>query len=120
MVSWQGRCGMAARHVVGGIVVGLLLAGPALAGPEPWADPKLPAAEGLVLWLDAAAQTTARQKLGKAPVGDGALLDVWYDASGSGRHLSQPVRDLQPSFQILQGGHAVRFDGQDDFLSLPG
>src|SRR5437867_12008534 len=56
-------------------------------GGEPWADPDLPKAEGLVLWLDAARQPAAWKAHGKPVLGDGAALDVWYDGSGNGFHL---------------------------------
>src|SRR5262245_22160525 len=104
-----------------GLAFALLLVASTTRGePEPWGDKRRPATEGLVLWLDASAQAEARKALGKPAVLDGQSLDVWFDASGHGRHLTQPGRDAQPRFEALKGGAAVRFDGQDDFLFLAG
>lgn len=76
---------------------------------EPWADPKLPANDALVVWLDAAAQNAAR-----VPGGE---LDRWRDGSGNRHDVRQPVLDARPRLISSAGGAFVRFDGKDDFLS---
>lgn len=94
--------------VLSGLVLAVF-ARPASAA-EPWADPKLTVTSGLELWLDA-----ARANGDKLVPHDGKL-EVWYDASGKGRHLRQPVAEARPT--RLPGGATavVRFDGLDDHL----
>src|SRR5262245_18859556 len=100
-----------------GCLVALALGALALAGadqPGPtvtkWADPKLPVTAGLELWLDA-----ARANGDQLAPHDGKL-EVWYDASGKGRHLRQPVADARPTRLPAGGSAVVRFDGLDDHL----
>jgi hypothetical protein len=90
------------------------------AAVEPWADPKLPGATGLILWLDAARQPDAWKANGKPALGDRAPLDVLYDGSGNGLHLVQRWQDAQPRFVTAGARAAVRFDGKDDCLGLTG
>jgi len=75
---------------------------------EVWADSRLPATEGLQLWLDAG--TAA----GKEPAAGDGKLSVWNDASGHGRHVRQDEESARPT--LLKAGSAaiVRFDGVDD------
>ncbi len=75
------------------------------AGPERWADAKLPVRDGVALWLDAGRPTGD-----KPPPPDGKLAE-WRDASGKGRHLRQPLPEARPRW--LRAGEAavVRFDG---------
>ncbi len=77
---------------------------------EKWADPKLPITAGLELWLDA-----ARANGEKLAPHDGKL-EAWYDASGKGRHLRQPVADARPTRLPAGKSAVVRFDGLDDYL----
>jgi hypothetical protein len=51
--------------------------------------------------------------------GSSGLLQ-WSDQSGNGRHATQPNSSSQPGLRPLaiNGLSAVRFDGQDDFLSF--
>ncbi|HYH68086.1 MAG TPA: hypothetical protein VD866_25545, partial [Urbifossiella sp.] len=86
------------------------LAGTPAAAAEPWADPKLPVAAGLELWLDA-----ARANGDKLVPHDGKL-ETWFDASGKGRHLRQPKTDARPTRLPAGGSAVVRFDGLDDHL----
>lgn len=77
---------------------------------EKWADAKLPVTAGLELWLDA-----SRASADKFAPHDGKL-EVWYDASGKGRHLRQPATDARPTRLPAGGSAVVRFDGLDDHL----
>jgi hypothetical protein len=77
---------------------------------EKWADPKLPVTPGLELWLDA-----ARASGGQLIPHDGKL-EVWYDASGKGRHLRQSTGDARPTRLPAGYSAVVRFDGLDDHL----
>jgi putative heme-binding domain-containing protein len=86
----------------------LTLAAAASPAVEPWADPKLPVADGLELWLDAA-------RPGDKPRPPGPL-DAWLDGSGRGRHLRQPEADKRPALVRHGGAQVVRFDGVDDHL----
>jgi hypothetical protein len=98
---------------LGALVLGVAaLAGAARAGAtiERWADPKLPIVEGLELWLDA-----ARANGDQLAPRDGKL-EVWYDASGKGRHLRQPVAEARPTRLPAGDSVVVRFDGLDDHL----
>lgn len=93
----------------------LLAATSAPAGPEPWADPKLPVKDGLELWLDA---TRAAGK--EKPPASGGKLAAWSDGSGKARPLRQTADDAKPT--LLRAGDAglVRFDGVDDHLRATG
>ena len=83
---------------------------------EPWADPGLKVTRGLALWLDAGRLNASRKAHGRPEVSDGARVDVWYDASGHGRHLTQPREEAQPRF--LYG--ALRFNGDASYLERAG
>ena len=87
----------------------LLMATAPLAAVEPWADPDLPAKEGLLLWLDAIRQPAAWQAYTKPALHYGAALDVWFDASGAGRHLVQRFQQSQPRY-FQAGRKPWRFD----------
>ncbi len=67
---------------------------------------------GLLVWLKA----DGRVQMGPSGVG------VWPDASGTGNHASQPSPASQPALvpNAIAGKPALRFDGADDFLVLPG
>ncbi len=84
---------------------------------EPWADPKLPVADGLGLWLDAS-RIDAAHKANKQSAG--AALATWFDGSGSGRHLQQPLAAARPAVVKVGDAAVVRFDGEDDHLRLTG
>jgi glucose/arabinose dehydrogenase len=87
---------------------------------EDWADPNLKVTDGLKLWLDAARQNSARRSLKLPELDPGAPLDVWYDASGRGRHLVQKDASARPVFQNRDGHPAVRFDGERQHFTLAG
>jgi putative heme-binding domain-containing protein len=109
------------RQAVGiAALVWLSLSSAAAAAPEPWADRRLPAADGLVLWLDASRQNAARQTYGKPELHQEGPVDTWYDASGHRCHLAQPAAEARPVYQAMSGAAAVRFDGSDDFLAASG
>ncbi len=78
----------------------------------PIAPPTPPAAplDGLVLALDA----------GNLTLSDGALVDLWPDASGGAVDASASG-SARPTFVAagIGGRASVRFDGVDDFLRLP-
>jgi putative heme-binding domain-containing protein len=86
----------------------------AAARPQPaverWADPKLPVTAGLELWLD------ATRASGTAFAPPDGKLEVWYDASGKGRDVRQPVPATRPTRLPSGGSAVVRFDGLDDHL----
>src|SRR6185369_11277500 len=87
---------------------------------EPWADEKLPVKDALELWLSAAQENRARAA-GNPPasISPGGQLDVWHDATGKKHHVRQPAETSRPRlFQVPSP--AVRFDGNDDFLSAVG
>ena len=83
---------------------------------EAWADPGLKVTRGLALWLDAGRLNAARKALGRPEATDGAKVDVWYDASGHGRHMAQSRAEAQPLYQA----GALRFDGEASHLELAG
>src|SRR5436189_1752256 len=89
-------------------------------GAEKWADPSLKLTNGLILWLDASRQTAAWQAHGKLVPPADALVDVLYDTSGQGLHLTQHVREAQPRLVRAGDQAVIRFDGKDDFLGLTG
>ncbi|MFO0966872.1 MAG: hypothetical protein U0793_14965 [Gemmataceae bacterium] len=83
---------------------------------EPWADPALRPAKGLILWLDAARQPAAWKANGKPTLENAAPFDVFYDASGHRLHFTQRLAASQPRFLSKGDSALVRFDGKDDFL----
>jgi putative heme-binding domain-containing protein len=93
----------------------LFIATGARAAIEPWADPNLPAKEGMLLWLDAAQQPAAWSAHQKT-LADGQAVDVVYDASGNARDFSQSAADAQPHFRTADGQPVIRFDGKKDHL----
>ena len=87
---------------------------------EPWADKRLPVAEGLRLWLDAGRENFARAALGEAPTRNGGGIAVWHDGSGRRSHLVQRDKAAQPRW-ISSGSHAaLRFDGENDRVERVG
>jgi len=100
-----------------GIVLALGVA-PALAA-EDWADPNLKVTDGLEVWLDAARQNAGRRAAKMPEVVNGQTLDVWLDASGRRRHLTQKDA-ARPFFHSADGHTAVRFDGERQCLLRSG
>jgi putative heme-binding domain-containing protein len=96
--------------LVSGIVMTSAVAQPA----------QLPVRDGLILWLDAAAQPAARTNASLPPLTHSQPIDFLLDASGSGRHVAQTTPERRPVF-ISHGATAyLKFDGQDDFLAVHG
>lgn len=96
---------------------------------EPWADATVPNVEGLELWLDASREAIANAASGRNPTPSGNLLAEWHDASGAKRHAVQSDAGKQPKIvrigaaaiaQRSEPGWVVRFDGENDYLRVPG
>src|SRR5688572_24964844 len=85
-----------------------------------WADDGLTVSEGLVVWLDAAAQPAARRAESLPTLKSGDPVEQWFDSSGHGRHLRQADEAARPALRYDNKLAAVRFDGLDDCLSLDG
>jgi putative heme-binding domain-containing protein len=100
------------------VVLGLFSALSA-SGAEPWADDKLPVTDGLELWLDAS-RIDAANKANTEKLAAGGKLPVWYDGSGAGRHLKQPLAAKQPAVVKVGTNAIVRFDGESTHLRLTG
>jgi putative heme-binding domain-containing protein len=94
-------------------VLTLLVSSVPAAAAEPWADPKLPVKDGLVVWLDASRLADGRKALTLPPVMDGAPVDLWPDASGHKRHVAQKDAKARPAYRPTGDFHAVRFPGRD-------
>lgn len=90
--------------------------GVARAQSPSWADQRLPANDGLLLWLDAASIPDAREAAQLPPVQEGAAFDRWPDASGNGRDFDQPITVDQPTLVRTGDAWSVRFDGETDFM----
>jgi len=77
---------------------------------------------GLQLWLDAADASTLYDATtgGSLVAADGGVAR-WEDKSGNGRHATQGTSADRPARKTaIQGGKDVlRFDGSNDFLSIP-
>jgi putative heme-binding domain-containing protein len=101
------------------LALGILPPNPARA-VEPWADPNLKVTAGLEVWLDAARQNAAR-KAGNLPeLSSGQAIEVCYDGSGHGRHLTQKDSAARPIYFSDGGYSALRFDGVRQHLTLSG
>jgi putative heme-binding domain-containing protein len=84
---------------------------------EPWVDRRLDVVNGVALWLDATHQNPARVARGIAPLsGWGDPVDLLFDGSGHGRHLSQPIAGQRPGYSPDFTGASLSFDGNDDSL----
>jgi putative heme-binding domain-containing protein len=86
--------------------------------PLAWADARLTVREGLVAWFDAASLGEAHRANSTVLPPAGAPLDIWFDASGHGRHVTQPIAAARPRWLVLGDHPVVRFDGDDDFLGV--
>lgn len=86
----------------------------------PWADKKLDVKAGLILWLDAGAESRARQALGLPIVADGSACGIWHDGSGREIRVTQRSASAQPKY-VAAGDRALfRFDGKDDAFDYSG
>src|SRR5438046_494083 len=90
-----------------------------LVPPALWAaDPTV--RDGLLLWLDASAQTAARQAASLPPIRSLQPVDILLDGSGHARQALQPAPDRRPMFVSAGTAALLKFDGKDDFLSIAG
>jgi putative heme-binding domain-containing protein len=82
------------------------------------ADP--PVRNGLVLWLDASAQSAARQAAALPALGRLQPVDLLLDTSGTARNAVQPLANSRPTY--ISDGEVgyLKFDGKDDFLAIYG
>src|SRR4051794_40297604 len=87
---------------------------------EKWADPGLPIRDGLELWLDAGRLNAARQAHGQSALPSGGAVEIWFDASGRGCDVRQPVPSARPLLVRVGDAWLVRFDGSDDHLRRTG
>lgn len=74
-----------------------------------------------LLWLDAADPATLFQTVGGvAASADGNPVGSWLDKSGKGNHATNTLT-ARPTLKVnvYNGRNTVRFDGTNDFLSLP-
>ena len=107
------------------VLVLMSLPSPAPAA-EKWADPNLPVADGLGLWLDATRIAAAAEAGGASPPREGGAVSVWHDGSGTKRDARQDAPGRRPVFRTgMTGTRAapvVQFDGRDDGLlaDVPG
>lgn len=93
----------------------LLLAAPIITlAAEP------PVKGGLVLWLDASAQTEARRTESLPALPNLRGTDMTLDASGKGRHALQHALERRPIFTTDGEVAYWQFDGKDDFLAVAG
>ncbi len=77
-----------------------------------WADPHLPVADGLVVWLDAAAQPAAASQQDDEEQPSDDAREHWLDSSGHGRDLHQPTPKARPALRRDGDMAAIRFDGR--------
>lgn len=80
---------------------------------------ELPVNEGLLLHLDARGQPLLRQAAELAGIANATPLDRWLDSSSNALAAVQPVAISRPVFRADDVEAFVRFDGKDDFLSVP-
>lgn len=79
-----------------------------------------PVRDGLVLWLDAAAQREARQAAALPQIGNRQSVDLLLDRSPRARHAAQMIAERRPLFTADDEAAYLEFDGKDDFLALAG
>lgn len=99
-------------------LLGLVLTTAVSMAIEPWADPRLPVTNNVLLWIDVSRQTAARGAVGLTPLQSwNDAPDVLLDGSGKQRHLVQPLLASRPKFRQEFNGAMLSFDGTNDFLS---
>jgi len=113
-----------AYHLLFALTVAMsLVRADAIAQSAEWADKRLTARNGLVLWLDANAIQSERKSEKQAPLASGMAIDKWADASGTGRDFLQAAKGDQPTLVQVGDAWIVRFDGDTDHMrctSVPG
>jgi putative heme-binding domain-containing protein len=115
LVLFLTATGLLAAHL-GIESANLKVAGPPLTKVESWTDPRLQVTGGLALWLDASRQSAARKAHGRPAFLPGEPVDVLYDGSGQGRHLSQGFAKARPHLLVSADLAALRFDGATQCL----
>jgi len=91
--------------------------GPAI---EKWGDKRMPVISGLSLWFDASKLSDAQLGSGRNPLQTGDPIEVWPDASGHHRDLTQKQTKAQPQFRPSGDFQAVYFDSNDRHLLRSG
>ncbi len=86
--------------------------------PAAWADKRLPELDGMVLWLDASAQPAAVRARGATSIGNGDILEYWFDSSGNDRHVRQSNEKTRPELRLHGELGSIRFDGRGTCFSL--
>lgn len=86
-----------------------------------WPVPFAPnAISGLQLWLDAADSSTLYDATtGGSLVAADGTVKRWEDKSGNDRHATEGTNGPQRKTAIQGGKDVLRFDGSNDFLSIP-
>lgn len=110
-----------AKCTTAGLIAAALIPALSASGIErpDWADSGLAIKNGLVLWLDAAAQAAARQAADEgAPLRSGDSVENWFDSSGHGRHVRQSDATARPIIRTDGKLAAMRFDGRGAHLLL--
>ena len=87
---------------------------------ESWVDSRLPVTKGLVVWLDAAKLADSRKAANLPLLQAGAPVEIWPDGSGHQHHVTQPQSKLQPTYQVMDAFHSVRFPGPGVHLRASG
>jgi len=100
-------------------LVALCLISSVAPAAEPWADQRLKVVDGLQLWLDAHKQDAGRAMQKLPALAHLQPIDLWLDASGQARHLTQKEARRRPLFHSAENHVAVRFDGRQQCLQLP-
>ncbi|MCI0335154.1 MAG: hypothetical protein L0228_18250 [Planctomycetes bacterium] len=86
--------------------------------PAAWADKRLPAMDGMVLWLDASAQPAAARARRATASGNGDGLEYWFDSSGNDRHARQSEEKARLALRLDGELGSIRFDGRSSHFSL--
>lgn len=79
-----------------------------------------PVRDGLILWIDAAAQPEARKKLSLPVLRRSQPLDMLVDTSTNARMAMQSLAEMRPAFVSDGEAAYLKFDGRGDFFSFNG
>src|SRR4051794_8536774 len=89
-----------------------------IAGIANAAEP--PSEAGLLLRLDAAEQSAARQKAGLPALLNLRSVDRWLSTANGPAAALQPLPSGRPICRLSDNEAFFRFDGKDDFLAISG